>query len=122
MADLFTIEQLASYLQQDLDTSSATVARTVAQGLLLSATGLPDFPTPVPGDMFGWGLELAGLIYHNPLSVSSESVDDYRVAFDAGRREQILKQAARSYGTAGTPQHSFPEWDWSWTAVDVTVD
>ena len=47
MADLFTIDEFASYLQQDVDTSSATVARRVASGWLKPATGLTDWVAPV---------------------------------------------------------------------------
>lgn len=34
MADLFTVSELASYLQRDLDTSSATLAKESAQGIV----------------------------------------------------------------------------------------
>lgn len=34
MADLFTVSDLAAYLQRDLDTSSATLAKDSAQGLV----------------------------------------------------------------------------------------
>jgi hypothetical protein len=119
MADLFTLEQLASYLQRDLDEATATVARTAAQGMLQTATALTDWPTPVPGDLFGWGLELAGLLYDNPLSTASEQVDDYRIAYVAGRRDQILRGAMKAYNTGGQPQYSFPDADWHWDAVPV---
>lgn len=38
MADLFTVSELASYLQRDLDTSSATLASTLAHGLVRGHT------------------------------------------------------------------------------------
>jgi hypothetical protein len=119
MADLFTIEEFASYLQQDVDTSSATVARRVASGWLMSATGLASFDT-VDDRLFGWALELAAIAFRNPDGAASESVDDHNVTWDRSRRKDILTEVRTSYGTTGQPQYSFPEWDWHWTAVPVT--
>ena len=39
MTDWFQLSELASHLQQDVDTSSATLARTSAQNLVLTHTG-----------------------------------------------------------------------------------
>lgn len=39
MADLFSLTELASFLQRDLDTSSATLARTIATGLIEAEVG-----------------------------------------------------------------------------------
>jgi hypothetical protein len=119
MADLFTIEEFASYLQQDVDTSSATVARRVASGWLMSATGLTVFDT-VDDRLFGWALELAAIAFRNPDGAASESVDDHSVTWDRQRRKDILTEVRTSYGTTGQPQYSFPEWDWHWAAVPVT--
>jgi hypothetical protein len=116
-ADLFTIAEFASYIQQDVDTSSATVARRVASGWLLSATGLTDFPTPISDSLFGWGLELAAIAFRNPEGVASESIDDHSVTWDRLRRADILKQAATAYGSSGSPQYSFPAADWHWSVV-----
>jgi hypothetical protein len=118
MTDLFTIPEFASYLQQDVDTSSATVARRVANGWLLSATGLSDWTVPVADMLFGWGLELAAIAFRNPDGVSSEGVDDHNVTWDRLRRAEILKAAANSpFGSAGTPVYSFPDADWHWNVV-----
>lgn len=117
MADLFTIEEFASYLQQDVDTSSATVARRVASGWLKNATGLSDFTAPVADQLFGWGLELAAIAFRNPDGASTESVDDHSVSWDAARRRDILKAAATAYGNAGGPHYSFPAADWHWNVV-----
>lgn len=119
MADLFTIEEFASYLQQDVDTSSATVARRVASGWLMSATGLTVFDT-VDDRLFGWALELAAIAFRNPDGAASESVDDHNVTWDRQRRKDILTEVRTSYGTSGQPLYSFPEWDWHWTSVPVT--
>lgn len=54
MADLFTVSELASYLQRDLDTSSATLARDSAQAIVrgychqeLSSTTYTDALLPI---------------------------------------------------------------------------
>jgi hypothetical protein len=117
MADLFTIDEFASFLQQGVDTSSATVARRVASGWLKSATGLTDWATPVDDQLFGWGLELAAIAYRNPDGAASEIIDDHTVQWDRARRKDILAAAATAYSSAGRPQYSFPEPDWTWTAV-----
>jgi hypothetical protein len=118
-ADLFTIAEFASYIQQDVDTSSATVARRVASGWLLAATGLTDFPAPISDSLFGWGLELAAIAFRNPEGTASESIDDHSVTWDRQRRADILKAAATAYGASGSPQYSFPAVDWHWTVVPV---
>jgi hypothetical protein len=121
MTDLFTIEEFASYMKEDVDTSSATVARRVANGWLLNATGLSDWTAPVSDALFGWGLELAAIAWRNPDGAASESVDDHSVTWDRLRRAEILKKAQTAYGSGGTPVYSFPAADWHWTAVDVSL-
>jgi hypothetical protein len=117
MADLFTIDEFASYVQQDVDTSSATVARRVASGWLKHATGLTDFTAPVDDQLFAWGLELAEIAFNNPGGLASESIDDHSTSFDRQRRDSILDAARTAYGSGGRPQYSFPEPDWHWTVV-----
>lgn len=122
MADLFEISEFASYMQQDVDTSSATVARRVASGWLKSATGLSDWSSPVDDQLFGWGLELAAIAFRNPDGAASESVDDHQVTWDRSRRRDILEAARIAYSTAGAPSYSFPDADWHWTVVSVSTD
>jgi hypothetical protein len=120
MADLFTYGEFASYLQvPQVDNSSTDVARRIASGWLKSVTGLADWPVPVPDNLFGWGLELAAIAFRNPSGAASESIDDYNVSHDRGRRADILKAAAAAYSGAGTPSFSFPAWDWHWAVVPV---
>jgi len=119
MAELFTIEEFESYLQQDVDTSSATVARRVASGWLKSATGLADWAVPVDDQLFGWGLELAAIAFRNPDGAASESIDDHNVSWDASRRADILAVAKAAYTGAGSPRFSFPQPDWHWQTVPV---
>lgn len=118
MADLFTIDEFASYVQQDVDTSSATVARRVASGWLMSATGLTSFDT-VDDRLFAWGLELAAIAFRNPDGLASESIDDHNMTWDRQRRKDILTEVRTSYGTSGQPQYDFPDPDWHWSVVPV---
>jgi hypothetical protein len=120
MADLFTMEEFASYVQQAVDTSSATVARRVASGWLMSATGLTVFDT-VDDRLFAWALELAAIAFRNPDGAASESADDHSVTWDRQRRKDILDVVRTTYGTAGQPQYSFPDPDWHWTVVPVAT-
>jgi hypothetical protein len=118
MADLFTLDEFASYIQQDVDTSTATVVRRVASGWLMAATGLNVWPVPTPDDVWTWALELAAIAYRSPSGdVTSESIDDYVVMSDRARRKEILQAAATGYGGATTAQYAFPDVDWHWNAV-----
>lgn len=119
--DLFDLADLPSYLQvASVDTETATRVRRFASGWLKSATRLADWPSPVPDDLWAWGIELAAIAYRNPTSDASESIDDYSFsAADRMLRKSILDAAKAAYGAAGTPQYSFPEPDWHWTVTPV---
>src|SRR3954469_14080204 len=112
MADLFELTELASYMQQDLDTATAANARRIAAGWLRAATGLSDWPTPVPDDLWTWALELAEMAYGNPSGHGAESVSDYTTTFDRERRASILEAARVRFSTGSAPVYSFPEPDW----------
>lgn len=119
MADLFELPQLASYLHQRLAYGSADLARRVATGWLRSATRLDTWPDPVPDDLLGWALELAGMVYTNPEGLTTEVVGATTATRERGRRDAILAAARSAYGgegVAGGPMFSFPEPDWSWSA------
>lgn len=117
MADLFELTDLAAYMQQDLDTATATTARRIASGWLGSATGLTEWPDPVPDQLWTYALELAEMAYGNPGGYVSEDIDDHSVGFNKTRRAEILAAAKSRYSTGSTPVYSFPEPDWSWTTV-----
>jgi hypothetical protein len=121
VADLFTIPELASYMQQSLDTATATIARRVASGWLRSATGLTEWTEPIPDDLWAWALELGEMAYGNPSGYASETIDDHSVTFNRARRSDILEIARRKYSTGSTPVYSFPEPDWHWTTVASTA-
>jgi len=119
MPELFDLVDLPAKLQVDeVDTYTATLAREWAEGQLEDVTGLTSWPDPVPKRLKHWGLTLAVIAYNNPTLVADESIDDYRVSYeDQLIIESIRKQARAVYNTAGQPQYSFPEPDWSWTTV-----
>lgn len=120
MADLFELTDLAGYMQRDLDTATATLARRVASGWLRSATGLSEWADPVQDDLFAWALELGEMAYGNPGGFSSETIDDHSVTYDRARRAAILEAARLKYSAGGVPVYSFPEPDWHWTTVATT--
>lgn len=117
MADLFDLGDLPSWLQvPEVDTGTATRVRRAVNGWLQDATGLTEWPNPVPDRLWAWAIELAAIAHENPASMDSESIDDYRSGMDQQlrRRREILDAARAAYNTAGGPQYSFPEWDWRW--------
>lgn len=120
MPDLFDLEDLPSILQvPEVDTETAIRVRRSASGWLQDATGLTEWPDPVPDRLWTWALELAAIAFRNPDSVAAESVDDFQVTYarDQRRRAEILAAARAAYGTATRPQFSFPEPDWHWNAT-----
>lgn len=110
MADLFTLPELASYLQQDLDTSTAEVARRRASGWLRSATKLTEWPAVITDDLWGWALDLAVMAYQNPEWAQSVTVGGVTTNWGdlSTRRDEILAAAGALYNTAGVPGGYFP--------------
>jgi hypothetical protein len=119
--DLFELTDLPSWLQVPaVDTETATRVRRWASGWLETATGITTpWPSPVPNNLWAWGIELAGIAFRNPDAASSQSIDEYSVSYDRARRKEILDTAARTYSGVNTPLYSFPEPDWHWTVVPV---
>lgn len=122
VADLFDLGDLPSWLQvPEVDEQTAIRVRRAANGWLQNATGLTDWPDPVPDRLWAWAVELAAIAHRNPDATASEGVDDYRYVHDRARRAEILTAARAAYNTgAGQPQYSFPEPDWHWTATPRT--
>lgn len=118
--DLFELNDLPSWLQVPaVDTETATRVRRWASGWLATATGITAWPSPVPDQLWAWGIELAGIAFRNPTANTSASLDEFSVSYgDAARRKEILAAARMAYG-AGIPLYSFPDWDWHWDVVPL---
>lgn len=123
MADLFALDDLASWLQRDLDTATATRARRAASGWLRSATGFDEWPSTIPDDLWTWAVELAALAYTNPELLATETTGANSATWERGRRDDILRAAKAAYSGSGKPLYSFPDPDWHWTVVtSATAD
>jgi hypothetical protein len=119
-ADLFEIEDLELFLQRDLDTPTAILARRVAGSWLMAATKLTAWPDPIPGNLFGWALELAALAYVNPEGLTTETVGGETSTWDKSRRAAILAEARAAYDTPTSgqlPVWSFPPSDLLWPRI-----
>ena len=112
--DLFDVGDLPGWLSG----ADAELARRAASGWLQDATGLTEWPDPVPDRLWAWAIELAAIALRNPDGATSEQVDDYRYATDRSRRTEILTAARTAYNTTSSgPQYAFPAPDWHWQTV-----
>lgn len=116
MADLFDLGDLPAWLQvPQVNAESAALYRRAVDGWLRTATGLTQWPDPVPDDLWAWAIELAAMVVDNPTMANSETVGGVSTQFgNRTRRAEILAEARRAYNTAGKPMGVFPEPDWSW--------
>lgn len=98
---LFDDTQLKNWLryddEDDFDAASAGLAEQVVAGWLTDATGLTktDLETAAAGDapqVFSWALELGGIAYENPTSMTDDTTGQTRTAW-MDRRSQILAAA-----------------------------
>ncbi|TBL44248.1 hypothetical protein EYA84_02050 [Verrucosispora sp. SN26_14.1] len=123
MPDLFTLEQLASYMQQDLDLASATLARLLATTLIRNEIGgtrydaLTDLSPLLPV-----ALDVARRLMdpQKGLQSSTRQVDDYREtdtyvtgspgapALTADERDRVLKAVGLSPSGAFTIRPGAP--------------
>lgn len=90
---LFTPPQLSAWLQYPVETAAAEIVERVVAGWLLEATGLASLPSPPP-ELFSWALELGGIAYENPTSMSTDQAADVTQSW-GDRRSQILRSAAK---------------------------
>lgn len=82
MADLFALEQLAAYMQSDLDTASASLARDLATALIRAEVGAATYDAVVDlSPLLPVALEVARRSMLNPDGVRSEQIDDYSVTY-----------------------------------------
>lgn len=99
---LATAEQLASFMQQDLDDrATAELHLDTVSGLIIRAarTDFTDLPE-VPAEVVGMTLRLAAELFSAPggRQAVAESIDDYRVQYAAaggGRIPGDLSDAER---------------------------
>ena len=111
-----TVQHLRDHLQDPVAVAAeGESAIRIAGGWLRQVTGLSTLPTELAehDPLWGWWVELAGLIYDNPRYVSMTSVGSQTVQWSqaaADRRRQILDEAARAYATGGrgAPLYEFP--------------
>lgn len=100
--------ELGTHLQRPVREDSEALAIRVAEGWLRSVcTRLPDWPDPVPEDLWAWALELTVIAYENPRGLASRTVGEDTQAWAIARKQQILDAAEGKYG--GTqPEYHFP--------------
>ncbi|WP_114202322.1 hypothetical protein [Janibacter anophelis] len=116
---IFSPSQLRTWLRYDedevFDEATATLVEQVVTGWLVAEIGALPEPTPQQGHpLFGWALELGGIAYENPTSMTSDTAGETNSSW-ADRRLQVLAAARRwaeANGTTGTtrplPRGSFP--------------
>jgi hypothetical protein len=102
VADLFALQDLAAFMQQDLDTATATACRTAAQGAILGAVRQAELPNPVPAFMAFVGMRVAARLYANPTGSTSETVGTYSVAYAAQLMEPEDKRLLGQLFGVGT--------------------
>ena len=130
---LFSKEDLEAYLQRSkqqlppgidpstpiddqalIDQRTYDVVHRVVNGWLLDATGLQDWPTPVPPQVFSWAVELGAIAHENPASASTDTTDRISVQWSETRRNSILNRAAEwarnlpAAAAVASPVGSFP--------------
>jgi hypothetical protein len=118
VADLFDLGELPHWLQvPQVNPDAAALYRRAVNGWLQRATGLSEWPDPVPDDLWAWAIELAAMVVDNPTMANSETIGATSKQFgNRVRRAEILEEARQAYHTASKPQGSFPEPDWHWTS------
>lgn len=122
MADIFELGELPLWMQDpELDPNVAALNRRFANGWLQDATGLAEWPDPIPDRLWAWAIELAAIANRWPDGTSREAIDDFQAQQDRARRKEILDAARTAYSGASTPLGVFPEPDWHWDST-VTTD
>jgi hypothetical protein len=87
VADLFTLEELVTYMQVDsLPTDIATMARDLATGEIRRYIGTGRYAALTADemlDMKGIALQVAKRVVFNPEALRSEKIDDYEYVISA---------------------------------------
>jgi hypothetical protein len=107
---LFDAAALGAHLHTTVTPEAAESAELVVWGWLSAATGLAERPDPIPPDLLAWAIELGGMVYDNPTSLTVRQVDDARMESTEARRDAILSAAAEASDLPGSgrPTGSFP--------------
>lgn len=112
----FTPAQLKTWLHyasdDDFDAEAAELAEQVVAGWLADATETDVDSFDPPKQMFAWAIELGGIAYENPTSMSDDAAGETRSAW-MDRRVQILAAARRWASRPSStgpvlPRGSFP--------------
>lgn len=84
MADLFTLDEFAAYLQiDDLNETTATLLLELTTGVIESVATFPD---GWPANVKAIGLTVTARAYNNPQGVVSESMGAYSYTRNQGER------------------------------------
>ena len=113
---LFSASELEQAVGHPVTPEQAMLAERVVSGWLRAATGLPQWPSPQPEQLFAWAIELGGIFHENPTGLAQDQAGSSTQVFGLARRREIL-DAARSWaaslpgavgGSPGAPRGSFP--------------
>lgn len=112
---LFTPTELKKWLhyadEADFVDEDAQLAEQVVAGWLADAADVDDVAELIEGDtpssrVKAWAIELGGIAYENPTSMSSDQADEVGSSWQVDRRSQILGNVrawARNRPGVGTP-------------------
>jgi hypothetical protein len=112
MADIATLAEFASFLQEDLDTATANlVLLDLAQGQIIDEIGVRN---PWPATAKAVALSAAKRAYVNPDGASTETVGGTTTAYTDGNMGVFLTDDERSrlqrVGGGGTAAYSITPW------------
>jgi hypothetical protein len=112
MPAIATLEEFASFLQEDLDTATANlVLLDLAQGQIIDEIGARD---PWPATAKAVALSAAKRAYVNPEGASSETVGGITTAYTDGNMGVFLTEDERSrlqrVGGGGSAAYSITPW------------
>lgn len=112
MVAIATLEEFASFLQEDLDTATANlVLLDLAQGQIIDEIGARD---PWPATAKAVALSAAKRAYVNPDGASSETVGGTAIAYTDGNMGVFLTEEERNrlqrVGGGGTAAYSINPW------------
>ena len=116
---IFTADELSNWLGYPVQSDTAATVEKVVSGWLLDALDRDSLPIADMGSrLWSWAIELAGIAYENPTSMSSDSTADQATSWSPARKDAILAAVARwgrrltnpdgIDGASPMPRGSFP--------------